>query len=322
MFGEVERNVLKFLEESCGEYVSGSFIAKKLNVTRAAVSKAVANLRRKGFMIDSHPKRGYRLIFLDDLRETNCILRELKMKLKFTVNYLTSTSSTQDVAKSLAEHGAPEGTIVIAEEMSAGRGRLGRKWHATSGGLWMTIVLRPNVPPVKMQLISLLAGVAVAKALANLYGLKPKLKWPNDVLINDRKVCGILAEASIEADAINYILLGVGINVNNEIPEDLKNVAISVKEALGKTVPRALILRAFLVELDKLYAEFNRGNTRRIIEDWKKYASTIGKKVRAIYRDRAIEGLAVDVKNDGSLVLKLEDGSIAVINAGDIIHLR
>ncbi|RLE79616.1 MAG: biotin--[acetyl-CoA-carboxylase] ligase, partial [Thermoprotei archaeon] len=115
---------------------------------------------------------------------------------------------------------------------------------------------------------------------------------------------------------------GVGINVNNEIPEDLKNVAISVKEALGKTVPRALILRAFLVELDKLYAEFNRGNTRRIIEDWKKYASTIGKKVRAIYRDRAIEGLAVDVKNDGSLVLKLEDGSIAVINAGDIIHLR
>jgi len=238
------------------------------------------------------------------------------------LHYLPSTTSTQVVAKTLAEHGAPEGTVVVAEEMSVGRCRLGRRWHAGPGGLWMTVILRPRCPPAKIHLFSILSGVAAAQAIEEICGVRPEIKWPNDVLIEGRKVCGVLVEASTEADTVGYLLLGVGINVNNELPEELRGLAVSLKEVMGRVVPRLPLLATFLLRLDDLYEGLRRGNSESIIKEWKKRASTLGKRVRAICYDTVIEGVAVDVTRDGALLVKTEDGSVCVVQAGDIIHLR
>ena len=322
MARKLEEEVLEILEKRSGEYVSGSAIAKRLGVTRAAVSRAVASLRRRGLIVESHPRLGYRLVPRDDLSEARAYLADLGTEISYAIRYLPSTTSTQDVAKSLADGGAPEGTVVLAEEMSAGRGRLGRKWHAGPGGLWMTAVLRPEVPPARVQLFSLLSSVAVARAIERVCRFRPEVKWPNDVLAGGRKVCGILLEASVEADSVRYLLLGVGINVNNEIPAELREVAVSLKEVVGAPVPRLQLLRAFLVELDALYGRLREGDVEGILREWRSYASTLGRRVRAVYRDEVVEGLAVDVEEDGSLVLKLDDGSTYVVRAGDLVHLR
>ena len=310
------------LKEAGGEYLSGSLLAKRLGVSRAAVSKAVARLRKRGFIVESHPRLGYRLVVSDDLSEAQAYMSGLSTKVRYVLHYLPSTTSTQDVAKTLAEHGAPEGTVVVAEEMTAGRGRLGRRWHAAPGGLWMTVILRPRCPPAKIQLFSILSGVAAAQAIEGVCGVRTEVKWPNDVLIGGRKACGVLVEASVEADTVAYLLLGVGINVNNELPEELKGLAVSLKEVVGRAVPRLPLLTAFLLRLDDLYERLRRGDSEGIIREWRNRASTLGRRVRAICYDAVIEGVAVGVARDGALLLRTKDGSIRVVRTGDIIHLR
>ena len=322
MLGKTEHEVLKFLESGSGRYVGGSVIAKRLGISRAAVSKAVASLRRKGFLIESHPKRGYRLSSSDSLSEANGFLRLLDTKVRFSVHYFKYLPSTQDVAGGLAERGAPEGTVVVAEEMSSGRGRMGRAWHAPPGGLWMTVLLRPGIPPEGMQVLSLLSGVAVAEAINDVSGLRAELKWPNDVLVEGRKVCGILVEASVEADVIDYVLLGIGINVNNDLPEDLKDLATSLRALLRKRIPRVLLLAVTLSRLDALYEEFKRGKVKKILNRWTSLSCTIGREVEAIYRGRTVRGKAIGLREDGSLILRLKDGSLEAVSAGDVVHLR
>lgn len=314
--------VLKVLERREGEFISGSSIATELGVSRTAVSKAIASLRRKGFVIKSHPRLGYKLVWSDDLSTAQQYLSDLHTELKFTVYYLPSTRSTQDVARNLAEEGVPEGVVILAERQTAGRGRLGRTWYSEPGGLWMTLVLRPKISPMQVQLLSLLAGVAIARAIKNLYDLSPGLKWPNDVLVEARKVCGILVEVSAETDVINYSLLGIGINVNNKLPSELRESATSIHEILGKRVPRIPLLRAVLIEIDRMYEHLKRGRKEALIKEWKKYSTTLGRRVRVIYSDREFEGEAIDIGGDGSLILRLNDGSKIRVTVGDIVHLR
>jgi len=317
---EIAAKVLKELLK-VNDYVSGSELAARLGTSKPSLHRAIEYLRRIGYVIESHPRRGYRLILTDDLAEAGAYLKDLSTRVRFSVHYIKSCTSTQDVAEALAREGASEGTVVIAESMTFGRGRLGRKWLAGEGGLWLTVLLRPPAL-VNLQLLSLCAGVAVAKAVADLYGIRAELKWPNDVIVDDRKLCGILAEGRAEADRVHYVLVGIGINVNNDLPEYLKATAVALKELIGHPVPRIPLLRAVLKNFDLGYELLIGGESAKVVGLWKKYSSTLGKYVRVVTPEGIIEGYAADVAADGALMVDVGRGRREVIYSGDVVHLR
>ena len=285
------------------------------------VNKIIKLLRDKGFIIESHPKLGYRLVDENDLSKANEYLKDLDTNMKYVVLYMQTCTSSQDVAEQLAYHGAHEGTLVICESMSKGRGRLGRYWHAPKGGLWFTLILRP--PFIRsLHLLSFIAGLSVLKAIKDILDINAKLKWPNDVLIDNKKVSGILIEAKAEADRILYVLVGVGVNVNNDIPKDLAHAAVSLHDIIGSNVPRVTLLRSILKNIDLLYSKLLRGDVDYIIEEWLRNSSTIGKHVRVYLVDgRSFEGKAIGVDKYGRLLVKI-NSKIEHVEAGDVIHLR
>jgi len=315
------RKLIEILS-STNDYVSGSRIANILGLSRPMVHRLVEDLRKHGFIIESHPRRGYRLLVVDDLSLADTYVRGTGRRLKFKVYYVESCGSTQDLAEALAEQGVSEGVLVLAEEMTKGRGRMGRQWIASRGGLWFTLILKPRF--IKgLQLLSLIAGLSVVRGVESLLGVKAKVKWPNDVVYNERKLAGILVEGKIEADAVKYILLGIGLNVNNSLPDSLKQIAITLKDVLGYNIPRIPLLRSILRYIDEYYDLFIKGLYRNIVADWKKYSSTIGRYVRVYTTDgETLEGIAEDISSDGSLILRLRNGSKTIIYAGDVIHLR
>ena len=313
--------VLNYLLSNVNNYISSSEISCNLGISVSLIHRIIESLRGKGYIIEYHPKKGYRLIDVDDLSIANNFISKLNTFVRYAVRYVPHCTSTQDIAKSLAESGASEGLIVIAEEMSSGRGRLKRYWYAPKGGLWFTLILRPR--SIKsMQLLSLSAGLAIVKCLRSLLNIDIKLKWPNDVLYFNKKIAGILVEASVELNTINYVLLGVGINVNNEIPNEIKNVAISLKQVFNRKIPRIPILKSFLINFDELYLNFIKGEIKKIINEWKKYSETIGKYVKVVFLDKVIEGKAIDIDDNGCLVLLTNSKKRIIIEAGDVIHLR
>ncbi len=285
------------------------------------IHKVIENLRRKGYVIVSHSKKGYKLLLLDDLSLAGSYIRDLGTRIDFYVHYVPQCSSTQDIAKSLAESGVPEGLVVIAEEMYSGRGRLGRKWYAPKGGLWISILLRPKRIE-SLQLMSLATGVAVVKAIERLLNVELRLKWPNDVIYMDRKLAGILVEAGVEVDIVHYVIVGIGVNVNNELPSELKDYAVNLKSILGFEVPRISILRSLLRELDDVYYLLTTSNTYTILREWIRYSDTIGRRVKVQFMDFAVEGKAVDIARDGSLIVIDDTGKRYIIRAGDVIHLK
>lgn len=247
-------------------------------------------------------------------------LEKAAERLVSRVVLIEECGSTQDVAKELAVREAPEGTVVIARRMVAGRGRAGRRWEAPEGGLWFTIVLRPEGIE-GVQILSLLGGVAVARALRKLLGVVPYLKWPNDVLVDGKKVAGILAEGAFLGSRVNYVLLGVGINVNNPLPAELKSIAITLKEVVGSELPIADVLAHVLSEIGELYALLRAGRKDLILDSWREMSCTLGKAVRVVLPDnRSITGVAKDVDIDGNLIVDTGCGIVRV-DAGDVIHL-
>lgn len=230
--------------------------------------------------------------------------------------------STNDWAKELAELGAPEGTVAIAETQTAGHGRLGRKWHSPKGGLWFSIILKPKLKPMETVKLVFLAGLAVAETLRSLYGLKVETKWPNDVLVNGRKVCGILSEMKTIGEKVTYAIVGIGINANFDahkvFPEKLKETATSLKTLLGRKVVLEELFRSLLEKMDSLYEVFLKNEFNQILEKWKSFASFLSREVEVLTESEKIEGLAVDIDSNGVLVLKLKDGSLKRIFAGDL----
>ncbi|OYT30632.1 MAG: biotin--[acetyl-CoA-carboxylase] ligase [Thermofilum sp. ex4484_79] len=243
------------------------------------------------------------------------------IRTRFKVFVIDSTTSTQDIAKDLAESGAAEGTTIVAREMNMGRGRFNRKWYASRGGLWTTVILRPHVDADKISLFSLLIGLAVAKGIEKVCKIKPSIKWPNDILLRNRKVCGVLIETSISADHVDYLLVGIGLNVNNEIPYEIRETAISLSQC-GCDADVLSLLKVILEEIDKLYTMLENGHTNEIISEWKSYNITLGRTVRAIYKDEVIRGKAIDVDEHGSLILLLDNGQIHRVTYEEIYHLR
>ncbi|MCS7124622.1 MAG: biotin--[acetyl-CoA-carboxylase] ligase [Candidatus Bathyarchaeota archaeon] len=230
--------------------------------------------------------------------------------------------STNDWAKELAELDAPEGTVAIAETQTAGRGRLGRKWHSPKGGLWFSIILKPNLKPTETVKLVFLASLAVAETIRELYSLKAETKWPNDVIVDGRKVCGILLEMKTVGERVIYAVIGVGINVNidieKEFPRELWEKATSLEVVLGKKIVLETFFKALLEKMESLYQVFLEGGFSPVLAKWKAYASFLGCEVEVSSGDEKFEGVALDVNGGGALVLKLKDDTVKHVFAGDL----
>lgn len=243
-----------------------------------------------------------------------------------TIHFYDQVESTNLLAVELAQGDAPEGVVVLADQQLSGRGRGSRSWHSPAGvGIYCSVILRPQVEPEKGQLITLMAGVSIAKAIERQTELSPRVKWPNDVLINDKKVAGILLEARVSGARIGYAVIGFGINANNgrgDLPEDIRANASSLRMELKKTVDRGALVIEIFSELEKLYHNFQRGDFSVILEQWRHYSSTLGQRVRIWRKDKATEGLAFDLTENGGLLVTLAEGKQIVFHAGDIEHLK
>lgn len=236
--------------------------------------------------------------------------------------FLREVGSTNDFAKRLAGYGAVEGTVVIAETQTAGRGRLDREWVSPKGGLWFSVILRPKLRADEAVRLVFVAGLAVAEVLHEMYGSKVETKWPNDVLVNGRKVCGMLAEMNTTAENVNFVVVGVGINANFDVkkalPEELWEDATSLQNEFGRKVRLEELFRALLEKLDNIYEQFLKEGFDPVLEKWKKYAGFLGHHVEVTSETEKLRGLALDVDHEGALVLRLEDGTVNRVFVGDI----
>lgn len=230
--------------------------------------------------------------------------------------------STNDWAKELAQYGAQEGTVVIAETQMKGHGRLGREWVSPTGGLWFSLILRPKLHPSEAVRLTFMAGLAVAKVLHEVFDLRVEAKWPNDLLVKGRKICGILTEMNTTGENVNFVVIGVGVNTNFDVqkalPENLRGSATSLERELSRKIHSEKILKSLLEEMEKLYERFMKKGFNPILREWKNYADFLGCQVEVTSPTGKSAGLALDVDRDGALVLKLEDGATKRVFVGDI----
>ncbi|MFZ5447325.1 MAG: biotin--[acetyl-CoA-carboxylase] ligase [Thermodesulfobacteriota bacterium] len=301
--------------------ISGERLAAQLGLSRAAVWKRVHRLKALGYAIEGSPRRGYRLLAVPDKLLPEEVLQGLRTRiLAGPVHYFETLDSTNNYAKELAARGAPEGTVVIAETQTGGRGRLGRGWISPPGvGLYVSVVLRPMLPPMELPQITLTTAVAVVRAIRQITGVAPGIKWPNDLLVNGKKLGGILTEMETESDRIRHVVIGLGLNVNNlDFPPELVASATSLAQAVGGTFSRLELLKAWLEEFEGLYERFLSQGFPEILEEWKRHAVTLGQEVTVQQGPRRISGQAVDVATDGALLVYTPEGKIVRVTSGEI----
>ncbi len=312
--------VLKALKDAAAP-LSGETLAARLGLSRAAVWKRINRLKALGYGIEGSPRRGYRLLAIPDKLLPEEISQGLKVRfLKGPIYYFETLASTNDLAKELGAKGAPQGTLVVAEAQSKGRGRLGRGWDSPqAAGLYVSLLLRPPLPPTELPQITLTTAVAVVRAVRRATGLTLGIKWPNDLLLGDQKVGGILTEMETETDRIRHLVVGLGLNVNNvQFPAELKTTATSLALAAGGPFPRLQILKAWLEEFEDLYERFLARQFPDILAEWKNYTVTLGKAVTVRQGTEAISGEALEVAPDGALLVQTRTGDIVRVTSGEI----
>ena len=315
--------IINLLRQNIGKPVSGEEISKIISISRTAVWKHIQQLKNSGYDIESVYKKGYILHATPDKLLPNEVLASLKTKwLGHNVIYHTSVNSTNDIAKKAALDNCPNGTIIIAEEQVSGKGRISRGWFSPlSAGVWFSIVLRPPFLPHDAPKFTLLMAVALAKAFDAYPGIKVGIKWPNDILVQGKKIVGILTEMNAEMEAINYIVIGTGINVNvsKEImPDDIKDKAASLSDFTDKTVDRIKVITAVLKSLEDIYEKTVAEGFAYMFEEWKKYTITLGKTVSVVAPDETFLGVAENIDEMGALLVKRENGVIERVLAGDV----
>jgi BirA family biotin operon repressor/biotin-[acetyl-CoA-carboxylase] ligase len=275
-------------------------------------------------MIKSSTKEGYMLVGSPDVLAPAEIKAGLKTSMMGkNIHYFKEIESTNILARNMAGS-VDEGTVVIAESQTGGRGRMGHKWISPEGGIWLSVVLKPIMQPLHAPRITLLAGVAVAKTIRS-YGLLAKIKWPNDVLINGKKVCGILTEIGAEMDSIQYVVVGVGIDANVDtetFPEEFRDSSTSLKNELGYDINRVEFVQKLLIELETLYLKFQKEGFTSIMEEWRMMSATIGQWVKITTQSRIIYGEAIGVDSDGALIIETGEDRLEKIVAGNCEHLR
>ncbi|WP_256391038.1 biotin--[acetyl-CoA-carboxylase] ligase [Natronoarchaeum rubrum] len=302
---DTRRSVLDALDDGP---VTGPDLAEQLGVSRAAIWKHVEALREDGFEIASRDD-GYELVSVPEFGGPAV---EYGLEATFDVEYRESVPSTNAVARDLADDGASD-VVVLADEQTGGRGRLDREWSSPSGGVWLSIVLRPDLPPARVPVVTLAAAVAITDA-AREAGVDAEIKWPNDVLVGERKLAGILTEMEGEADRVSWVIPGLGINANIDA-DSLPEGATSIQSEVGP-VERRLFAQRLLERFDEL-----RSDPDAVLDAWRERSATLGQDVRVETPDGVVEGEAIDVELPGTLLVETDDGVVRV-HAGDCEHLR
>jgi len=305
---EMKEILLVELKQQLGRYISGEDLSRQLGVTRAAIWKQIQVLRDEGYRIEALPRLGYRLLAAPGLLLPAEIQDGLETSILGTkVYHYRETDSTNRLARELGSQGAPEGTLVIAEVQKSGRGRLDRKWVSPSGGIWFSLLLRPQLFPHQAQLLTLVAAVAAVEATEAVSGLVPGIKWPNDLLLAGRKLAGILTEVSAEIDLVHYLVLGVGVNANilaDAFPEELRETATSLLLESGQQVDRAAWVRHFLQYFEKHYLSAVSSGFDALLASWRQYSVTLGREVTVYLPGRQVDGTAVDIDEHGALQVR------------------
>lgn len=320
--------VLSFLKSHNTEYLSGQDLSDVLKISRVAVWKHIKKIRELGYKIESRQKIGYRLESNTDMLLPWEITSGLKTKIfGKQVYYFDSIDSTQNQAMKIASDKANNGTVIIAEKQTSGKGRLGRKWISPKGGIWLSIILQPKFDISVITLFPIASALALSNAIEKTLGIKSELKWPNDITIKGKKVAGMLVDASLESNKIENLILGVGINFNVDIKQIEKNLkdtpnfyGIASLSEQNKTVKSILLVQSFLMELEHMYNLLNDGDTKKIIRDWTRRSSTIGQNIELSTEDGKIRGKAIKIDEDGALVI-LENKKNRRITSGDITHI-
>jgi BirA family biotin operon repressor/biotin-[acetyl-CoA-carboxylase] ligase len=321
--GIMRREILELLRSNMPNAVSGEEISNKFGVSRTAVWKHIQALKNAGYEIEAIPKKGYVLVGTPDKLNPEEIEAVLKTKwLGRNMKYVDSVNSTNELAKAEANKGCADGFMAIAEEQVSGKGRLARGWFSPHGhGCWVSVVLRPPFMPEEAPKCTLMAAIAVVKAVNKYKGVHASIKWPNDVLLNGKKMVGILTEMNAEFGKINYIVIGTGINVNvpkKLIPEDLKDLAISIADAAEEPVRRIDVLADYLKNLEDLYETVLKKGFEPIFAEWRKYNNTLGQEVKVISLGDVYYGKAIDIDPSGLLIVQKKDGTIEKVIAGDV----
>lgn len=319
-----EYKLLSLLCAAEGEFVSGQRISEVLGVSRTAVWKQIDRLREQGCEIESVTHRGYRLVQLPDLLTRPLLEQYLPQGRAASIFCHEELDSTNTAALKLAVEGAPSGTVVIADRQTRGSGRLGRRFESPGGvGIYLSYLLRPDCDTAALSLLTSYAGLCVCEELEQ-YGLTPAIKWPNDIIIDRRKVCGILTKLTADAETatINGAVIGIGVNVcqaREDFPPELQDKAISVKEA-GTTVPRAKLAAGIIRRLDECFLQKNllRQPPEASIAALKARSCTVGSRVVVITPTDEYEAEAVDIAPDAGLVVRLEDGSTRTVSSGEV----
>lgn len=330
---DLEEEVLKILKEYKSDYVSGGELSKRFKITRTAIWKHIHSLIDQGYKIESYAHLGYRFISSPDKLLPAEIKEDLNTKYIGKELYcFNEIGSTNDFALKLAEErvngddffykGVKEGTLVISEKQTSGRGRLSRNWISIPYlGLWFSIILKPRVSPHHASKITFLGGLSVVDAIKESTGLDTKLKWPNDVVCNNKKLCGILTEIKAELDIVNYLVIGIGVNVNfskNDFPSNLRKIATSLKIELKKDISRLKLLKGILQNIEDNYELFKSKGFKPILENWKEKSVTLNKRVKVETEGDVIEGYAIDVDDECALLIRLDNGIIRRVVSGDV----
>ncbi len=315
--------VLHYLKQASGKSVSGEDISKKLGVSRAAIWKEIQALRSLGYEIDAQPHLGYQLTKIPDKLFADEISDGLETKFigKPVFSY-ESLDSTNDTVFKMGENGLPEGAAVFAEHQKKGRGRLGRSWVSPKNkSILFSYLLRPTLAPSQISRVTLVTGVSIVRACRQITGKPIGIKWPNDIYYQNKKVGGILTEMSAESDRINFVVVGIGLNVNSDAA-DLPPGSLSLRDIAGHDIQRVLFSKILLKEIEADTLRLKKGSFEEIAQEWESYSVTTGQRVAATLLDRRIEGQATGIDADGALWIRNDNGLQERILSGDIQHLR
>lgn len=317
----MKSEILRLLKEN-DTYISGQQLCEQFQVSRTAIWKVIDQLKKEGYQIEAVRNKGYRLIESPDVMSKAEIdsLVDTKWAGK-NVIYYDETDSTNNRAKEAGNNKEPHGTLFVADMQMAGKGRRGRVWKSPSGSsIYMTILLYPDIPPVKAPQLTLIMAIAVAEGIREVTGLETKIKWPNDIVVNGKKICGILTEMSTEIDYINHVVIGIGINVNMEsFPEDIAKTATSLRIEAGKEFRRFELIATIMEHFEKAYeAVCEAGSLEPIMEDYNRLLVNCGRRVRVLEPEHEYDALALGIDKTGELQVECEDGSRKSVFAGEV----
>ncbi|MEZ7790072.1 biotin--[acetyl-CoA-carboxylase] ligase [Bacillus circulans] len=324
MSSDIRKGLIEAFTNNPDQYLSGESLAELLGCSRTAIWKHIESLRKDGFILEAVRKKGYRIISSPEKIVPDKIFFGLNtMYMGRNIHFEDSVGSTQTIAQKLALEGAEEGTLVIAEEQLGGRGRLERKWQSPKyKGIWMSLILKPNIPIMRAPQLTLLTAVAVVQGIQEVTGVQADIKWPNDLLLHGKKLTGILTEMQADSDRVHSLIIGIGINVNQQLEDfekDLQSSATSIYLETQKSWDRAELIQGIMLQLEKLYQLYLEKGFYPIKLLWESYSVSLGQKVTANTLNGSIAGLAKGITEDGVLLLEDEQGAMHSIYSADIL---